>query len=71
MRVPPDCHRLIEQGALFAISHSGGKDSQAITILLSRLPLPGITGIPVPFDRSPDFPETPDLQPLLSLEAGR
>lgn len=37
MRVPSDCQRLIEQGALFAINHSGGKDSQAMTILLSRL----------------------------------
>ncbi|MCY3761193.1 MAG: hypothetical protein OXH50_08070 [Gemmatimonadetes bacterium] len=37
MRVPPACQRLIEQGALFAINHSGGKDSQAMTVLLSRL----------------------------------
>ena len=37
MRVPPDCRRLIGQGALFAINHSGGKDSQAMTILLSRI----------------------------------
>ncbi|MCY4502659.1 MAG: phosphoadenosine phosphosulfate reductase family protein [Alphaproteobacteria bacterium] len=37
MHVPPHCRRLIDQGALFAINHSGGKDSQAMTILLSRL----------------------------------
>jgi len=41
------------------------------TLSPSRLPLPQITGIAVPSDHSADFPETPDLQPLHSLEAGR
>ncbi|MDE0372618.1 MAG: phosphoadenosine phosphosulfate reductase family protein [Rhodospirillales bacterium] len=35
--VPPECRALIGRGALFAISHSGGKDSQCMTILLSRI----------------------------------
>ncbi len=35
--VPPGCRRMIRDGALFAINHSGGKDSQAMTILLSRI----------------------------------
>ena len=35
--VPPRCRELIRAGALVAINHSGGKDSQAMTILLSRI----------------------------------
>ena len=35
--VPHQCRELIEHGALVAISSSGGKDSQAMTILLSRI----------------------------------
>ena len=35
--VPPRCEDLIQAGALVAINHSGGKDSQAMTILLSRI----------------------------------
>ncbi len=35
--VPPKCRELIRAGALVAISTSGGKDSQAMTILLSRI----------------------------------
>ena len=34
---PPQCRDLVERGALVAVSHSGGKDSQAMTILLSRV----------------------------------
>ena len=30
------CQEMIRRGALFAINHSGGKDSQAMTILLAR-----------------------------------
>ena len=33
---PPDCREMIRGGALLAVSSSGGKDSQAMTILLSR-----------------------------------
>ena len=39
--VPPECRAAIRRGALVAISHSGGKDSQAMTILVSRLVPPG------------------------------
>ena len=35
--VPPECRALIERGALVAVNHSGGKDSQCMTILLSRV----------------------------------
>ena len=35
--VPYECRDMIEHGALVAISSSGGKDSQAMSILLSRL----------------------------------
>ena len=35
--VPPQCRETIRAGALVAVSHSGGKDSQCMTILLSRL----------------------------------
>ena len=34
--VPPRCNEMIRAGALISVSHSGGKDSQAMTILLSR-----------------------------------
>ena len=37
--VPPACRALIERGALVAVNHSGGKDSQWMTILLSRIVL--------------------------------
>ena len=40
--IPAECRETIRAGALVAISHSGGKDSQAMTILLSRI---------VPWDR--------------------
>ena len=35
--IPRECRKLIRGGALVAISSSGGKDSQAMTILLSRI----------------------------------
>ena len=35
--VPCKCRALIERGALVAVNHSDGKDSQAMTILLSRI----------------------------------
>ena len=37
IRLPPECRETIRAGALVAISTSGGKDSQAMTILLSRI----------------------------------
>ena len=39
--VPPQCRETIRRGALVALNHSGGKDSQAMTILVSRLVPPG------------------------------
>ena len=35
--LPSKCRKLIERGALVAVNHSGGKDSQCMTILLARL----------------------------------
>ena len=35
--VPPQCEKMIRAGALVAINSSGGKDSQAMTVLLSRI----------------------------------
>ena len=35
--VPPRCRKIIRAGALVAINTGGGKDSQAMTILLSRI----------------------------------
>ena len=35
--IPSQCADLIGRGALLALSHSGGKDSQARTILVSRI----------------------------------
>ena len=35
--VPPECRELVQRGALVAVNHSGGKDSQCMTILLSGL----------------------------------
>ena len=35
--VPPECRELIDRGALVVLNHSGGKDSQCMTILLSRI----------------------------------
>ena len=35
LRIPAPCRRLVDAGALVAINTSGGKDSQAMTILLA------------------------------------
>ena len=35
--MPPRCKDMIHRGALVAVSHSGGKDSQCMTILVSRI----------------------------------
>jgi len=36
LSIPPECGDMIRRGALVAVSHSGGKDSQSMTILLAR-----------------------------------
>ena len=36
LHIPPECDDMIRRGALVSISISGGKDSQAMTILLAR-----------------------------------
>ena len=40
MRIPADITDMIERGALVAINHSGGKDSQAMTIRLVEAGIP-------------------------------
>ena len=35
--IPSECRQLVRRGALVAINSSGGKDSQAMMILLSRI----------------------------------
>ena len=37
LQVPPECRDMIRRGALVSVSVSGGKDSQAMTILLARI----------------------------------
>ena len=37
LHIPPECRDMIRRGALMAVNSSGGKDSQAMTILLSRI----------------------------------
>ncbi len=37
LHVPPECRDMIDRGALVALNCSGGKDSQAMTILLARI----------------------------------
>ena len=37
LHVPPECRDMIRRGALVSLSSSGGKDSQAMTILLARI----------------------------------
>ena len=37
LHVPPECRDMIRRGALVSVSSSGGKDSQAMTILLARI----------------------------------
>ena len=60
MRLPEQCQRLLDQGALFAMSHSGGKDSQAMTILLSSvIPAEQLLLVHAPLG-SLEWPETID-----------
>ena len=40
MRIPSDISDMIDHGALVAINHSGGKDSQAMTIRLVEAGIP-------------------------------
>ena len=35
--IPPECEEMIRRGALIALSVSGGKDSQAISLLVARI----------------------------------
>lgn len=37
IHIPSECREMIRSGALVSVSTSGGKDSQAMTILLSRI----------------------------------
>ena len=49
--VPPRCREMIRAGALVAINTSGGKDSQTMTILLSRIVPPDqLVAVHAPLD---------------------
>ena len=49
IRVPSECREIIRAGALVALNHSGGKDSQTMTILLSRIvPLAQLVAVHAP-----------------------
>ena len=37
LHLPAECRELIERGALVVLNHSGGKDSQAMALLVSRV----------------------------------
>ena len=37
LHIPPECRDMIRRGALMAINSSGGKDSQAMRIVLARI----------------------------------
>ena len=56
--VPPRCNEMIRAGTLVAINTSDGKDSQAMTILLSRIvPRDQIVAVHAPF-REVEWPGT-------------
>ena len=51
IRLPPECRETIRAGALVAVATSGGKDSQAMTILLSRIvPRDRLVAVHAPLD---------------------
>ena len=54
IRVPSECREMIRAGALVAINTSGGKNSQAMTILLSRIvPRDRLAAVHAPLNRVP------------------
>ena len=58
--VPPECREMIRRRALVSISTSGGKDSQAMTILLARIvPRDQIVAVHAPFGEV-EWPGTVD-----------
>ena len=55
--VPPRCEKMIRAGALVAISRSGGKDSQAMTIMLPRIVSRAqLVAVHAPLGRAPSRP---------------
>ena len=61
IRVPPKCREMIRAGALLAINTSGGKDSQAMTILLSRIvPRDQLVAVHAPLGEV-EWPDTMDF----------
>ncbi len=60
LTLPPECRATIRRGAAVSISTSGGKDSQAMTILLSRLvPRDRLVAVHAPL-REVEWPGTID-----------
>ena len=61
IRVPPECREMIRAGALLAINTSGGKDSQAMTILLPRIvPRDQLVAVHAPLGEV-EWPDTMDF----------
>ena len=59
--MPRECRHLIERGALVCVNHSGGKDSQAMTVLLARtVPLDQLLVVHAPLD-GVEWPDTISL----------
>lgn len=57
---PPECREMIRRGALVAVNHSGGKDSQCMTILLSAIvPRDQLVAVHAPL-RDADWPGSED-----------
>ena len=60
--IPSQCRELIERGALVAVNHSGGKDSQCMMIVLSRVvPREQLLVVHAPLGEV----EWPDIIPLI------
>ena len=66
--VPPECREMIRRGALFALNHSGGKDSQAMTILLARIvPRQNLLAVHAALERRIGHTLSPSRIPLPEL----
>ncbi len=67
--VPPECREMIRRGALVSISTSGGKDSQAMTILLARIvPRDQIVAVHAPLGEV-EWPSTADhIEATLAMD---
>ena len=68
--VPPECREMIRRGALVSISTSGGKDSQAMTILLTRVVPAAVAPEDLPVGDQHHRPVDPDAQHVAVRDRG-